>query len=132
MQPCVELQSDSNFNAGQSSRSRNARCHLQGVHCNRDPDPFGEFRQSHPLLFTPERINNEDVIDARVRHNLRLTELGDCNSGRTILHLEASNLRYLVGLGVRTKREIVHAAIARHPAEVSAQRVDIDKNCRCV
>ena len=58
-----------------------------------------------------DRVADEDVRDPAVRHHLRLAQLRHLNTDGAGLDLQPGDLRKLVRLRVRTKRD---AGLGRH------------------
>ena len=77
------------------------------------------------LRLADEREREQDVLEARVGHDLGLAELLAGDPDRSGLELEPGELGQLVGLDVRPQRDPVLVAVRLHPGDVPLDRVEV-------
>jgi hypothetical protein len=79
-----------------------------------------------------DRIGDPHVLDAGVREDLRLAELGHRQAGGACLELQPRDLGHLVGLGVRPQRDPAGSRACRHRRDVAAHHARVDDEGRRV
>ena len=78
----------------------------------------------------PQRIGDEDVLDTVVDEHLGLTDGRDGQADRARLELQQADLRRLVGLGVRPKRDPGGRSALGDAGDVGMQWGDVDPEVR--
>ena len=94
--------------------------------------PATSCSRSRLLADRPDRVGDEDVVDARVRQDLGLAEGRHRDPDRAGLQLPPGEERALVGLGVRAQRQAALVEVGLHPGDVGVDPVDVDHDGRRV
>ena len=123
-----------------STRSSGAPCIARGqareqalvVDADGHRDPLGERAEPLELLLAEQVVRDQDVVDARAGHHLRLAELLAGDAPRAERDLTARDLDGLVRLDVRAVREADGIAVPLPPLEVPVEAVEVDDDGRRV
>ena len=104
---------------------------LGGVDANRQGDR--PMERGDPLgagAGGPDRIGDEDVVDAAGGHHFGLTDRSDRDAGRSGLELHPGECDALVGLDVGPKGDAALLRLRREPVDVRGDDVEIDDETR--
>ena len=107
-------------------RGHGAERHLV-VEPHREPGRPGKGGQRADLSGADDRVAEQDVAAAGLRHHQRLRDLLAGDADRTELDLASGELRQLVGLDVRPQLQPVAVAVGLHPREIPLHPVEVDE-----
>ena len=93
---------------------------------------FCKLRNPAQLQIAHDFVGDEDIVDAVLRHDLRLAGFCHGNAARARFQLHLRNLGAFVRFRVRAKRRAVFVCIALHVGKVPQQAGFVDQQRRGV
>ena len=122
----VEFHQHANLSPGYLSRPGGCIERQRIVHGDAHPHTPGKRRESKRLGGAEQRIGDQDIVQAGIRHDLGFAELLAGDAAGAEFHLPAREGWHLVGLDVRTQAQAVAIAIRLHLREVMLHAIEID------